>query len=362
MECGWLVAVSLVTAGWAAVTVAGQDLPFDTTERGTAAAAAAAALSGATWRPRTSRTAALAVGGLIGLTLGLVLAAGGSSVPLVVTLVAAAAAVVVAVLRLRVPWRWNRLVPALGLLTAAACLIGGIAVEGGEGLSRPLPSRELGTALLGVAAGALIVLVASFGPPRARPLSIAGMLVALTAVSGLSPPAVTAIAAAAATLLAICAPGRPSPALAALAIAAAAVPAAEPASGLLAGAAALALALPHPAAALLGVPGVAALAAALVGDKVEWPLVMVVLGTAATALALGRGAAASTSLPQARAVLHLLPAGVLATWLVLSPGSWGWTGTAGLGTYDRGAPLALAVALLALVGSRVRVLSSRPTR
>lgn len=296
------------------------------------------------------------------MTLGVALAAGGSSVPLVVTLVAAAAALATAVLQLRLASQWKRLAPALGLLVAAACLIGGMAVDGGEGLSRPLPSRELGAALLGVVAGALVVLVASFGPPRARPLSVAGMLVALVAVPGLSPPAVTAIAAAAATLLALRAPGRPSPALAALAIAAAAVPAAAPASGLLAGAAALAFALPHPAAALLGVPGVAALAAALVGDKVEWPLVMVVLGTATTALALARGVFVTASLPQGRAVLHLLPAGALAAWLVLSPGSWGWTGTAGIGSYDRGAPLALAVALLALLGGRVRVLSSRLTR
>lgn len=356
-----MAAVSLVTAGWAAVTVAGQDLPFDTTERGTAAAAAAAALSGAAWRPRTVRTGALAVAGLIGLTIGLAQAAGGSSVPLVVTLVAAAAAVVVAVPQLRPARQWKRLAPALGLLAAAACLIGGMAVDGGEGFSRPLPSRELGAAFLGVVAGALVVLVASVGPPRARPLSVAGMLVALVAIPGLSPPAVTAIAAAAATLLALGAPGRPAPALAALAIAAAAVPAAAPASGLLAGAAALALALPHPAAALLGVPGVAALVAALVGDKVEWPLMMVVLGTAATALALGRGVSVAASLPQGRAVFHLLPAGALAAWLVLSPGSWVWTGTAGLGTYDRGAPLVLAVALLVLLGGRVRTLSSRPT-
>lgn len=356
----WVAAVAIVTVAWAAVTVAGWDLRFDTTGRGTAAATAAAALTGAAWRPRSDRAAALAVVGLIVFPLGLAQAAGGSSALLGATLVAAAAVEVVRALRPRLAWRWTRMVPAMGLLAAAACLIVAMAVDGGEGLSRALPSDGLGAALLGVAAGVLLVFVASFGPCRARPLAVAGMLVALVAVSGLSASAVAGTAAAAATLLALRAPARPAAAIAALAVAAAAVPAGDQASGLLAGAAALGLAFPHPAAALLAIPGAAALAAALVGDKVEWPLVMVVLGTAATALALGQAVSAKAALPRGRPALRLLPACGLAVWLVLSPGSWGWTGDTGLGTYDRGASLALAAALLAVVGGRVRALSSRP--
>ncbi len=354
-----MAAVAIVTATWSAVTVIGWDLPFDTTGRGTAAATAAAALTGAAWRPGSARVAALAVIGLIVFTLSVAQAAGGSSALLVATLVAAAAVEAVTAFRPRHTWRRMQLVPAIALLASTASLIGAMAMDGGEGLSRPLPSGEVSSALLGVAAGVLMVLVASFGPRRIRPVAVAGMLVALVAVSGLPASAVAVAAATAATLLALRAPARPAPAIAALAVAAAVVPAAAQASGLLASAAALGLAFPHPAAALLAIPGAAALAAALVGDMLEWPLVVVVLGTASTALALGQAASVEAALPRGRTALRLLPACALALWLVLSPGSWGWTGSTGLGTYDRGASLALAAALLAVVGGRVRALSSR---
>lgn len=361
VDRAWVVAASFVTACWVAVTVAAWDLPFDTTGRGTSAAAAAAALTAAAWRPRTARAAALTAGGLVLLPLGLAVAAGGSAALLAATLVAAAAAETITALGQPGPSGRKSFVPALGLATAAACLIAGMAVDGGAGVSSRLPSGELGAALLGVAAGALLVLVASSGQPRARPLGVAGVLIGLVAIAELSPSGVAGTATLAAVLWSFRAPHRPSPALAALALAAAVLPVGGHASGLLAGAAALGVAFPHPVAALLGLPGASALASSFVATTADRWLVVVVLGTAATAVALARRRPAATASVTLTVPVHLLPVCGLAGWLLLSPGSWGWTGALNLGTYDHGAAVALAAALLAVLGTHIRARLPRPT-
>ncbi|HUP70425.1 MAG TPA: hypothetical protein VM142_11510 [Acidimicrobiales bacterium] len=356
IDVAWAGTASVVTSGWMAATIAAWDLPFDTTSRGTAAAAATAALVGAAWRPRTRRTVFVPVLLLLLLPPALAQAAGGSSALLVAMVLCHAA-----VETIRTPQEssappWCRLLPVLGLVAAAAFLIAGIVADGGEGWSRPLPSDEPVAAFLGAVAATLLVLVASVGSSWTRPLVVPGLLVGLVAVPGLPQLAVVATAAAAAAFWATRVPAHPAPALAALALAAAVIPDGGEASGLLAGAAALCLAVPHPAVALLGVPGAAALAAALVVSDVDGSIVVVVLGAVVTAMALSRRMAVAAPFPRDGSALQLLPAGALAMWVVLRPGSWGWTGAGGGGTYDRGASLAMAAALLVVVANRIRAL------
>ena len=352
----WAGAASAVTSGWVAATIAGWDLPFDTTSRGTAAAAAAAALVGAAWRPRTGRTVLVPVLLLLLMPLASAQAAGRSSGLLVAVVLLHAAIEMIGAPEDSSAPAWRRLLPVLGLVAAAACLTAGTAAEGGEGWSRPLPSGEPVAALFGASAATLLVLVASLGSSWARPLVVPGLLVGLVAVPGLPHLAVAATAAAAAALWATRAPARPAPALAALALATAVIPGGGEASGLLACAAALCLAIPHPAVALLGVPGAAALTAAVVGSDIDGSIAVVVLGAVVTVFALSRRLAITAPISRDATALRLLPAGVLAVWVMVSPGSWGWTGAGGGGSYDRGVSLALAVALLFVVASRIRAL------
>ncbi|HVE46010.1 MAG TPA: hypothetical protein VNA57_04595 [Acidimicrobiales bacterium] len=357
----WVGAASVVTAGWVAATLGGWDLPFDATARGTAAASAASALVGASFRPSTRWTTVIAVATLVVLPLGLAQADGGSAPLLVATLGIAAAAELVTGLRKADERRWNRLAPVLAPAAGVACLIGGIVVDGGDGLSRPLPSGGTLAALLGVAAAALLLLAATLGPDRARPLAVPGLLIGLVAAPGLPDLAMAGAGAAAAVVWAYRAPTRPALSLAALALAAATVPAAGQAAHLLAAAAVLGLAFAHPAILLLGVPGAAGLASVLAGNEIDGPIVVVVVGAAATALVLSKAIETRTWPTPDRLGPQLLPALALAVWLALCPGTWGWTGAGGLGTYDRGALVAAAALLLALVGSRARSLAQATT-
>jgi hypothetical protein len=45
-----------------------------------------------------------------------------------------------------------------------------------------------------------------------------------------------------------------------------------------------------------------------------------------------------------------VPAAVAGGWLFVAPGSWSWTGPAGLGAYDAGAASAVAMGLVVVVG------------
>jgi hypothetical protein len=366
LESAWVAAVAVVTATWVAATVAGGELPLlATNPRGTAAGAAAAALAGVGWRPRTRASALAAGAGLVLLPLAVAAAAGGSAVLLAALLTATAGAETVITQGTGPTSGRHTATYALGVAAAAASLAAALLVERGEGGSWSLPADNVTAAGLGLLAATLLVVVATLGPLRARPLAVPGLLVGLVAVTGLSPLGASAVGAVAASAWAFRRPQQPTLTLAALAVAAAALPVGRQPSALLAAAAALALVVRHPATALLGLPGGAGLAASLVSTEPEPPLVVLVAGTAAAALVLGARGARE---PRGRwgegstgteGIFGLVPAGALALWLVVSPGSWGWTGAEGLGDYDRGALVATAAAGLALVGRRA--MAVRPT-
>ncbi|HUR18446.1 MAG TPA: hypothetical protein VMZ51_05845 [Acidimicrobiales bacterium] len=349
-----------MTLGWVTATMGRWDLPFETTGRGTAAAAAATALAGLAWGPRTGRGAPASVAALLVLAVGVAQAAGGSALLLTAALAFAAGTEAVPVLR---EGARNRLrsAPALGLVAAIVFVVAGMVFDGGAGISRPLPSVRLIGAVSGVVAGALLVLVASLGSSRARPLVVPGLLIGLAAAPALPQMAVAGTAAAAATMLAFHLPGRPTLAFAALALGAAALQDAGQVPDLLAAAAVLGVAFINPVSAVLGIPAAAALASVAASTRMEPALAVVVVCAAATALALSRGAAERARDPQIGIASTMLPVFVLAIWLVFSPGSWGWSGARGLGTYDRGVLVASASMLLALVGRRVPGLLPRPT-
>lgn len=360
IEAGWALAVAVVTAGWVAAALAGAEPPLvDTDLRGTAAAAATAALAGAGWRPRTPVAAAGAGAGLVLLPAAVAAAAGGGSALLLTAALAGAAAAELAVtIRQRPPARGPATMYAVGLAAGAGALVAAVLVERQEWTSTSLPTDDVTAAGLGLIAAGLLVVVATLGPLRARPLAVPGLLVGLVAVNGLSPLGVAAVAALVAPAWAWRVPSRPTPALAALAVAAAALPLGSEPPALLAAAAALALVVTHPATAFLGLPGAAALAALLVTTEPGAPLILLAGGLAVTAMVLALrggpawGALAAEARQESEGIIATVPAGVLALWLVLSPGSWGWTGAEGLGTYDRGALVAAAAVGLFLVGRR----------
>lgn len=303
VTAAWAAGVAGVTAAWVVTTVAGGDVPLLVTDaRGTAAAAATAALTGVGWRPRGRRSAALCAAGLALLPLAVAAAAGG--------------------------WR--------------------------------LPQGDVSAAVLGVLGGSLLVVVATLGPLRARPLAGPGLVLGILSAPALPPLVLTAVGVVAAVAWVLCWPRQPSPALAALAMAAASLPVGGQSSGLLAAAAALALIARHPTTALLALPGTAALAASVVTTDPEAPLVLLLAGSAVAAVVLaaraglerGGGQHAPETLT-VEAWLPLVPAAGLALWLLLGPGSWRWAGAAGPGAYDRGAGVAAAAGALALVGPRL---------
>ena len=365
----WAVAVAVATAGWVAATLTGGDVALlSTNTKGTAAAAAAAALAGPAWRPRTRASVIAGGTGLVLLPPAVALASGGSALWLSAVLVVVAAGEVVVAFRKGKPARSQALRLALALAAASGCFAAAVFIERGEGASWALPAADLTAVVLGLMAASLLLAVATLGPPRHRPFVVPALLIGLVAATGLSPlgSAVAGVAAAVAWTRRL--PGRPTPVLAALAVAAAGLPAGGQSSALLAAGAVLALALAgtHPAGAILGLPGAAALATAVVTTEAGLPLVVLVLGTTAALVLVVCGGNASgdrttdTSLGTGRDAVELAPAAALALWLVLSPGSWGWTGGVRLGAYDRGALAATAAAGLSVVGRRV--MTGRPER
>jgi hypothetical protein len=145
---------------------------------------------------------------------------------------------------------------------------------------------------------------------------------------------------------------RPAATLGLLSLAAAVGPGpARPAGLLLAAAATVAAALGIPAAAALAVPGGVALAIALVGNGGPAALAE---GALAAAAGLALAAAVARAGAPDRPTMWTWPALAAGAWLLVAPGSWAWTGPAGIRSYDLGAAGAAAGAGLCLASVELR--------
>ena len=249
----------------------------------------------------------------------------------------------------------DRAAPALlALLATLAALVGtGALLVGDDRWDLP----ETGTVSLAavvalVGAGAAWTLAGTVRRRRSTALLLPGGLVlglAAAPLRGDDDVAMLAVVLGAASVAAAFA-GRGSMALGLLALAAAsASPGLAPSSRLLAAAAVLVLACgDRPVALLAALPGGVALAAGVIEDG-GWPAAVVAVTAIALAALLGRtflvlGEGEPTSAP---ATPGLVPAALTGVWLVVLPGSWGWTG-AQLGHYDRGMTRGLAAAVVAV--------------
>lgn len=260
------------------------------------------------------------------------------------------------------PQRW---VPA-GLAAAGIVATAvGVAIAHADSGRWSIPQTgAMGTAsLVMLVGGAAFVVVAgglgpreaavAFGPRRPAALLVpAGLALGLAAVPRHAAADDLGIAVVLLAAAAVVAAGahRVPVALGLVSLAAAAGPATLlPGALLLAAAAVLALALDHPWAWLLAVPGGVSLVAGVVDDRGRLA-VAVALAAAVVAVLAAQGAVHLLSSPGRGSEDHavpLLPAAVLGAWLVVLPGTWGWTG-ARLSAYDRGALLAAAAAVVAV--------------
>lgn len=148
-----------------------------------------------------------------------------------------------------------------------------------------------------------------------------------------------------------------------LSLAAATGPSAmTPASLLLGAAAVVVIALDRPGALLAALPAAVSLVAGANDDRGALAVILAV-AAGLVGLLLARSATAAHRPLATDALTDLsaitpgaVPAGAVGAWLVLAPGTWGWT-RASLTAYDRGAARALAAALVAVVA---RLLLDRP--
>jgi hypothetical protein len=141
--------------------------------------------------------------------------------------------------------------------------------------------------------------------------------------------------------------------LAVLALVAMAVPDGRPAARLLAAAAVLAVpfARAGSAVAVLGLPGAVALADAIAAGPISFRRVL------ATAALVGVAAfLAVRPRPAEGWSLHwwLAPGALVALWLLVAPGTWGWVGDARIGHWDLGAFLAVLAGGIAVAVDRAR--------
>jgi hypothetical protein len=246
------------------------------------------------------------------------------------------------------------------VLVAAGLLVAGIASGREANEDWRFVADGGATAAFGLAAAAVLLGAAAFGPTRGRAYAVPGLLAGLIVAPGVSPLTLAVTGGALALLSAAVLGRRPGVALGFLGLGAAAFSTGRPAGALLLAGAALALSYggDHPAAGLLGLPGAAALAMeALTAGGGATPVVLVA-ATAATAALLVLATAQVTRAIQVAPARVMepgylpwaaIPAAALGVWLLVAPGTWAWTGAAGLGAYDRGAAPATAVGCAVIV-------------
>jgi len=379
----WAGAVVVVTTLWVVAALAGGDpAPVDTTAAGAAAAAGTAAVIGAAWAygstSGSSRPLWLAALTLVVLPVATASVTGGSATVLPVILLVLAAGEVISSLsgpgdQSEAPTREAQGEEAVreevwvqaGLVLLAAGLLLAAIASGREANEDWRFVAESGApAAFGLAAAAVLLAAAAFGPTRGRAYAVPGLLVGLIVAPGVSSLTLAVIGGTLAVLSAAVLGRRPGVALGFLGLGAAAFSTGRPAAALLLAGAALALSYggDHPAAGLLGLPGAAALAMdALTAGGGAAPVVLVA-AAAATAVLLVLAATQVTGPIQVAPVVPVvqvtepgtlpwaaLPAAALGVWLLVAPGTWDWTGAPGLGAYDRGAAPAAAVGLAVVV-------------
>ena len=353
-DWAWPVLVALVTASWVAAALAdGDPAPIDTTAAGAAAAAGTAAVAGSCWARVSSQPLWLAVTTLIVLPVAVAAGTRGSAPVMVIGLLVLAVAEVIASLApdpsepsSSGPTSREEVWLQAGLvLVATSVLIAAIAAGHDRNGEWAFTAQSDVAGWFGLGGAAVLVAAAALGPARGRAFAVPGLLVGLVVGPGLSAVAVAVAGGTLAVLSAALLGRRPGVALGFLGLGATAFSGGRPGAALLLAGAALALsyAADHPATGLLGLPGAAALGGDVLTAGGGGAPVVLAVAMAATAVLL----ALAATRPGPR--LHLgaqawaaLPAAVLAAWLVLAPGTWTWTGAAGLGIYDRGAAAAAA--------------------
>lgn len=359
-EWWWAGAVAVVTAAWVLVAMAGGDpAPVATTAMGAAAAAATAALVGVGWNVSSVETAQFAGAALAILPLGAAAAAGGSA-PL---LVGAVGVVCVGHVVDAVRAHRTVLVPAVSASGAALIAIG-VVMARLDGQGWRLASDGHLPAGLVLAGGALLVAMATVGPPRLRPVVVAGALAALAGASALPALAVAGGAGVLAAGWTAAAGRRPGPAIIVVAVAAAAVvPGARSAALLLVAAGVLAVAIDHRAGGVLALPGVAGLVLALLAAPPTTEVKVIAAGSLVVAMLIAAAPAAAAAHP-GRPPAQAFPALALGLWLLVAPQTWGWVGASASGAYQAGVAVAGAGAALVLVTRRLagvtRLASVRP--
>ncbi len=368
-EAGWTVAAAVVTALWVVAAVAGGDpAPVDTAAVGAAAAAGTAAVVGAAWSSGPTKPLWLAALMLVVLPVGTAAAAGSSAPVLPVILLVLAAGEIVSSLtspggqsdsgtgqprqeETSPEEVWAR---AGLVLLATGLIVAAIASGRGENDEWRLVADGGSAAGFGLTAAVILLGAAALGPSPGRAYAAPGLLVGLLVAPGVSSLTLAVAGGGLALLSAAVLGRRPGVALGFLGLGAAAFSAGRPAAALLLAGAVLALSYggDHPSAGLLGLPGAAALATdALTAGGGAAPVVLVA-AAAATAVLLVLAASRVTQAIQLAPVRMMepdylpwaaIPAAALATWLLVAPGTWAWTGASGLGAYDRGAAVAAAV-------------------
>ena len=330
----WPATGAAVAAAWVGVALVGT-ARFP--PQAASAAAGTAVLAAAPLLPVAGAPGLTGILALLVLPAAVAEAArGGNAAPLGVALGALGLIAAVAGARDR-----GRSVPLLALAVGLGGFVAGMTAGSVdfERIRLAIGDRPAAALVLGAAA---LVLAAVDATSRAERAVVAPVLLgALLAAPALPPLAVVfgwgALAAGAAWL------DRPQLALAATAVVAVAA-GVGPAATLLAAGAVLAWALDSPIAALCGLPGVVLFADVLAARAYTGLSLAAGAALGATGLALALRFRSELRLDGGRPL-----ALVLAGWLVIAPGTWGFTGASGLGAYDTGAARALATgALVAL--------------
>lgn len=359
----WLArAAALVGAAlWVVVAVTGDADAGPVAATGVVAAVGVGAclLFAATTRPLERRNALLGALVLFAVPAGPAAAAGDGGTPELAAALLAAGGIA-----LFAGWKDDDEDLRAGLVAAAGAIVAvqvlTKVVRDTSSLDVPTGPLALGDGLALVAGGGLLAAAALLQPRRLpAPLLAGGLALALEAAAlldrGGDALALAAVAGALVLLARWPDPRARPGALALVALAAAAVPAGtRPAALLLAAGAVLAAVVLHPLAALAGLPGAAALVVAL-ADEPTAARVALGVGVAIALVLLaqrpGAEPAVAADADDNAAPVPLaavVPALVVAAWLVLLPTTWGWVGGADLTAWAGGAAVATAASVAGL--------------
>jgi hypothetical protein len=338
------VAAAIVALGWVVLLVHGgvEHLGRFSARPLAAAAACGIALLVCATKPveRTGVDVATLVLVWVAATLAVTGGVGDpSTLPLAVGL--AVAAVVVAAAGVAAG---DRPLPAALAVAGSALVVAGFAVAGDAAARFEASAFAASPVATGLAvAGAVVVLVGALDPDGRAVLAVPALAVVAVVAPHAGAPAAIVIPAG---IAAVIAEWFDREGLAVALAAVAAVAATAPAGLLLAGAAVVVIAVPSSPALLAAAPGAVALAVHATHDPTATSIAAAAAaGLVAALLTLGR------DLRPTRIPLRAVPAAIAAVHLAVAPdGSARWTGATGdLAHWNRGAAVALAAALVAVV-------------